>query len=143
MDDGVEGLQEDDVLSELGVHQLDARKSIDILNLRTDLTYLQTAIREHQHVPAVSVALKVSHVFFVFFFLVIFFMLTFTVYTGSSIYIQISPCIFLFCPKLNNASISVWCKSSQPHATTSVQQSLFLLISVAVTTKWIFHCIAR
>jgi hypothetical protein len=40
MDDGVEGLQEDDVLSELGVHQLDARKSIDILNLRTDLTYL-------------------------------------------------------------------------------------------------------
>jgi hypothetical protein len=40
MDEGVEGLQEDDVLSEIGVFQLDAKKSIDILNLRTDLTHL-------------------------------------------------------------------------------------------------------
>jgi len=39
-DEGVEGLEEDDVLSEIGIHRLDARKSIDVLNLRTDLTRL-------------------------------------------------------------------------------------------------------
>ena len=40
MDEGVEGLEEDNVLSEIGIHRLDAKKSIDILNLRTDLTHL-------------------------------------------------------------------------------------------------------
>jgi hypothetical protein len=39
-DDGVEGLQEEDVLSEIGVHRLDAKKSIAVLNLRTDLTHI-------------------------------------------------------------------------------------------------------
>ena len=40
MDEGVEGLEEDDILSEIGIHQLDAKKSIDVLNLRTDLKQL-------------------------------------------------------------------------------------------------------
>jgi hypothetical protein len=40
MDEGVEGLEEDEVLSEIGIHRLDAKKSIDILSLRTDLTHL-------------------------------------------------------------------------------------------------------
>jgi hypothetical protein len=40
MDEGVEGLEEDDILSEIGIHRLDAKKSIDVLNLRTDLTHL-------------------------------------------------------------------------------------------------------
>lgn len=39
-DDGVEGLQEEEVLAEIGVHQLDAQKSIAILSLRTDLTHI-------------------------------------------------------------------------------------------------------
>ena len=39
MDEGVGGLEED-VLSEIGIHRLDAKKSIDVLNLRTDLTHL-------------------------------------------------------------------------------------------------------
>lgn len=39
-DDEVEGLQEEEVLSEIGVHRLDAKKSIDVLNLRTDLTHI-------------------------------------------------------------------------------------------------------
>ncbi|XP_069691163.1 RAD50-interacting protein 1 isoform X2 [Periplaneta americana] len=40
VDGGVEGLQEEDVLAEIGVHRLDAEKAITILNLRTDLTHL-------------------------------------------------------------------------------------------------------
>jgi hypothetical protein len=39
-DDGMEGLQEEDVLSEIGVHQLDAERSLAVLKLRTDLTHL-------------------------------------------------------------------------------------------------------
>ncbi|KAJ9577197.1 hypothetical protein L9F63_006254, partial [Diploptera punctata] len=39
-DGGVEGVQEEDVLSEIGVHRLDAEKCIAVLNLRTDLTHL-------------------------------------------------------------------------------------------------------
>lgn len=40
IDDGVEGLQEEEVLSEIGIHRLDAKKSIAVLNLRTDLTHI-------------------------------------------------------------------------------------------------------
>lgn len=40
MDEGVEGLEEDIVLSEIGIHRLDAKKAIDVLNFRTDLTPL-------------------------------------------------------------------------------------------------------
>lgn len=40
MDEGVEGLEEDIVLSEIGIHRLDAKKSTDVLNLRTDLKQL-------------------------------------------------------------------------------------------------------
>jgi hypothetical protein len=39
-DGGVEDLQEEDVLSEIGVHRLDAEKAIAVLKLRTDLTHM-------------------------------------------------------------------------------------------------------
>jgi hypothetical protein len=39
--DDSEGLQEEEeILAEIGVHRLDAKKSIAILNLRTDLTHI-------------------------------------------------------------------------------------------------------
>jgi hypothetical protein len=39
-DRAAEGLQEEEVLAEIGVHRLDAKKSIAVLNLRTDLTHV-------------------------------------------------------------------------------------------------------
>ena len=39
-DGGVEGVQEEDVLTEIGVHRLDAEKCIAVLSLRTDLSHL-------------------------------------------------------------------------------------------------------
>jgi hypothetical protein len=38
--DGAEGLHHEEVLAEIGVHRLDAKKSIAVLNLRTDLTHV-------------------------------------------------------------------------------------------------------
>jgi hypothetical protein len=39
-DNGLEGPQEEDVLSDIGVHRLDAEKALAVLKLRTDLTHL-------------------------------------------------------------------------------------------------------